>query len=130
MNDALPDAVDERLVPRRGAGIHTVELDGEAVLHDEEDGRLHLLNATGALLWACFDGTSSIGEIVSDISDELGVPYQEALADALALARKLGDQGVVANVRPATVEEGGVEIRASEPVEAADPRFVPEPPNP
>jgi hypothetical protein len=130
MNDVVPDEVDERFVPRRGTGIHTVELDGEAVLHDEEDGRLHLLNATGALLWACFDGTSSIGEIVSDISDVLGVPYQEALADALALARRLGDQGVLANVRPAAVTEDGVEIRASEPVDAADPRFLLEPPNP
>jgi Coenzyme PQQ synthesis protein D (PqqD) len=59
-------------VVRRGSAVHTVEVDGEAVVLN--DGRLHLLNATGALVWACFDGDGTIAEIATDISEGLGVP--------------------------------------------------------
>lgn len=115
-------------MPRRGTDVRTVEVDGEAVLLDEGRGHLHLLNATGALVWACLDGASSIGDIVSDISDELSVPYEQALDDTLTLTRELGEGGLLANVTPSS----GIEDEAPHPsgeVEAADPRFVLAPPD-
>lgn len=93
-----PDEIDERLVPQRSRAVHTVELDGEAVLLDETTNELHLLNATGALVWACFDGRSTIAEIVADISEGLGAPYSDVLTDSLAIARDLGQKGLLANV--------------------------------
>jgi hypothetical protein len=59
--EVTPDAIEDGFVPERGAGVHTVEVDGEAVLLN--DGRLHLLNSTGSLVWACFDGDATIAEI-------------------------------------------------------------------
>jgi hypothetical protein len=110
--------------------VYTVEVDGEAVLLDERTGRLHLLNATGALVWACFDGASSLGEIVSDLSDGLGAPRDVVLADVMSIARHLGDEGLLANVEPRHVL--GTADAAAEPSAqlSDDARFLPEPPNP
>jgi hypothetical protein len=124
-----PDAIDEGFVARRADGAHTVEVDGEAVLLS--DGRLHLLNATGALVWACFDGEGSIAEIAADISEGLGVPYDTVLEDTLTVARELGAEGLLASVAPAAdepVPEPADDGNASK--WASDPRFVDEPPNP
>ena len=119
--------VDERLVPVRREAVHTVEVDGEAVLLDEDGGRLHLLNATGAIVWACFDGESAIGEIVTDISEVLGTPRDVVLADTLAISRHLASEGLLANVEPARRRGPPVEGGAEPP---ADPRLLPEPLNP
>jgi Coenzyme PQQ synthesis protein D (PqqD) len=132
--DLSPGAIDDGFVARRGTEIHTVEIDGEAVLLNE--GRLHLLNATGALVWACFDGEATIAEIAADISEGLGVPYKTVLDDTLAVARELGAEGLLASVAPSTTdaipdttpENGATDESASK--WASDPRFVDEPPNP
>jgi hypothetical protein len=127
-----PDAIDETFVARRAPTAHTVEVDGEAVLLN--DGRLHLLNATGALVWACFDGDGTIAEIAADISDGLGVPYDAVLEDTLAVARELGMEGLLDAVAPAESEQepeaaGRVVAQGTESKWASDPRFVDEPPN-
>ena len=127
-----PDDIDEKFVARRVHTAHTVEVDGEAVLLN--DGRLHLLNATGALVWACFDGEGTIAEIAADISDGLGVRYGTVLEDTLAVARELGTEGLLDAVAPAEPEhdsDAGDQIVApgTESKWASDPRFVDEPPN-
>ena len=122
--------VNERFVAVRGDAVHTVEVDGEAVLLDEATNRLHLLNATGALVWACLDGVSSVGEIVTDLSEGLGVPYDVALGDTLAVVRNLGEEGLLANVAPPRHRDAGRTDGRTPAPETGDPRFVPEPPNP
>ena len=126
-----PDDVDESFVARRARTAHTVEVDGEAVLLN--DGRLHLLNATGTLVWACFDGEGTIGEIAADISDGLGVPYDTVLEDTLAVARELGSEGLLDQVEADPDQRadapGEVVAQGTESKWASDPRFVDEPPN-
>jgi Coenzyme PQQ synthesis protein D (PqqD) len=132
-HEVSPEAIDDRFVARRRAEVHTVEIDGEAVLLN--DGRLHLLNATGALVWACFDGDGTIGEIAADISEGLGVPYETVLDDTLAVARDLGAEGLLASVNPTATDAipdappEGVARHQSASKWASDPRFVDEPPN-
>jgi Coenzyme PQQ synthesis protein D (PqqD) len=124
-----PEAIDESFVARRTGTAHTVEVDGEAVLLN--DGRLHLLNATGALVWACFDGEGTIAEIAADISEGLGVPYDTVLEDTLTVARELGTEGLLASVTAAAadpVPEAAAD--GDESKWASDPRFIDEPPNP
>lgn len=127
-----PEAIDKDFVARRAEAAHTVEVDGEAVLLN--NGRLHLLNAAGALVWACFDGDGTIAEIAADISDGLGVPYDAVLEDTLAVARELGTEGLLDAVAPAEPEQdpdaaGRVAARGIESKWGSDPRFVDEPPD-
>lgn len=91
-------AVDESFVPARGDAVYAVEVDGEAVLLDEERGRLHLLSGTATLVWRCFDGKASIAAIVADLSEILGVDYDTALADTLTVVGQLVDEGLVHGV--------------------------------
>lgn len=119
--------ISAAFVPVRADDTHTVEADGEAVVLDEGADRLHLLNPTAALLWACFDGVSSLDEIAADIAEELGASPDVVLSDAVAVTRDLGEKGLLANVdapRRKDADRGTVL-----PAATSDPRFVAEPPN-
>jgi len=99
--------IDEGFIPARSGAVYEVEIDGEAVLLDEAANRLHLLNETGTLVWACFDGVATVGEIVTDLSDELGQPRDLVLADTLAVTRRLADEGLLAGIEAAAGEADG-----------------------
>lgn len=77
----------------KAASVCTIEVEPEALLLDEATGRVQVLNAAAALLWACLDGTSSLGEICADLADGLGAPYSTVLADTITVVRELLDEG-------------------------------------
>jgi len=95
-----PAEVDAAFVAVPAAAVHTVEIDGEAVLLDQDAERLHHLNPTAALVWACLDGRSSLGQIAADLSSELDVPFDTVLADTVVVIGQLGDEGLLAGVDP------------------------------
>jgi hypothetical protein len=90
--------LDAEFVPVRGSDVYTVEIDGEAVLLDEVGNRLHHLNHTASLLWACFDGQAQVRELAAEICDELDLPYDAVLADTLRVVRELGREGLLEGV--------------------------------
>jgi Coenzyme PQQ synthesis protein D (PqqD) len=94
-----PLAIGADFVPTRAHSVYTVEIDGEAVLLEEVANRLHHLNHTATLLWACFDGHASAGELAAEICEELGLPYETVLADTVAVLRELGSEGLLDGVR-------------------------------
>ncbi len=100
-----PGPMDEAFVPTRSAAVHTVEIDGEAVLLDQAADRLHHLNATAALVWACLDGRSTLAQIAADLGAELGAPVDTVLADTLVVMRRLHDEGLLVAVDPAPAGE-------------------------
>jgi hypothetical protein len=100
MSRSWPETVDEGYVALPSGAVHTVEIDGEAVLLDQSAERLHHLNATATLVWACLDGRSSLGRIATDLSAELGAPFATVLADTVEVVLRLGDEGLLAGVAP------------------------------
>jgi hypothetical protein len=99
MTDRDPRSLDQEFVPARAVAVHTVEIDGEAVLLDQDRNRLHHLNHTATLLWTCFDGHAPVRELAAEISDELTLPYDTVLADTIDVVRQLGAQGLLDGVR-------------------------------
>jgi hypothetical protein len=95
---ASAKAIDGEYAPLRSPTVYTVEIDGEAVLLDEDANRLHHLNHTAALLWQCFDGQATVGDLATEISEELGLPYETVLADSLTAVRNLGAEGLLDGV--------------------------------
>lgn len=93
-----PDAPSADARPRRAAPVHTVVLDGEAVLLDQQENRLHLLNHTATLAWQLFDGEATLHELARDISAELGVDREAVLADLVGVTRSLGAEGLLEGV--------------------------------
>lgn len=125
--------------------VSTVEVGHEAILVDEAGGWTHPLNASGALVWACLDGVSSLDEICLDVSEVLGVPFERVAADVEGLARRLLDERLATapgydppGLGAARAEcicgsvhgdDGVHDVRAGG-TEADDPRLLREPPNP
>jgi hypothetical protein len=92
--------VDETFVPAQSPHTFVVELDGEAVVLDEDANRIHLLNHTATLIWNCLDGDIDVRGLAMEIGEVLGLPFEQVLADTLAVVRDLGDEGLLDGVRP------------------------------
>jgi hypothetical protein len=92
------DAIDTHFTPARADDVYTVLLDGEAVLLDEGENRLHLLNHTATLAWQLFDGEATLDELATDVSAELDVGHDVVLADLLTITCHLGDEGLLVGV--------------------------------
>jgi len=100
------DSIDDAFAPARGGHVHTVVLDGEGVLLDEHENRLHLLNVTATLLWQLYDGATTLADLADDLSAELGGGRATILADLVTISRHLGSEGLLEGVTP---EPGGEE---------------------
>jgi hypothetical protein len=95
-----------------------VEIDGDAIVLDEDQNRLHLLNATAALVWTFCDGSGTLAEIANDLAEVFDSPPDQLVAELVALARVLGAEGlldgVAADPGPHGIEVPQVEV--SDPV--------------
>jgi hypothetical protein len=89
------EELDRGSSPRRGHDVHTVVLDGEAVLLDERENHLHVLNHTATLLWQLYDGSTTLEALASEISDELGLDHEAIVADLVAMTRHLAQEGLL-----------------------------------
>jgi PqqD family protein of HPr-rel-A system len=77
----------------RAATVHAVSLDGEAVLYDSPLGRLHVLNASAALVWDCLDGSVTGAQLASELAQAFGVDpaaMKGQIDDVLATLRREG----------------------------------------
>ena len=93
--------IDAGFAPRQRPDVASVELDGEMVLAATEDnGYLvtHWLNATGAIVWQCFDGSTSLDELISDLGAAFGADRDVVAGDVLRLTRALGVAGLLDGV--------------------------------
>jgi hypothetical protein len=116
--------IDETNMPAPDPAVYTVELDGEAVLLDQDTGGLHLLNSTGTLVWLCLDGQSTLAEIAADIADGLRADPSRVRDDVLALARQFADEGLLTGSQAVESPE-----RSGDGEERLSP-YVDEPPDP
>lgn len=83
-----PDAV----MPRR-RGLPDRRLDNELMVRDPENGRVHFLNPTAALIWNCCDGQQRVADCVQQIRLTFAIPASiDVMADVRTtlteLARK------------------------------------------
>ncbi len=122
-----PGTIGTSFAPRRSPSVATVELEGDFVLLDEGNGRLYRLNATAALPWSCFDGTATLDEIVTDLSDVFSSPRAQVLEDVLSVAWELGRSGLLAGVR--SHEDCSALSAWEHEAEWDDPHFLVEPPS-
>lgn len=81
--------------PRRRPQIAWVQLDGEAVLYDEESGDVHVLNPTGAIVWECLDGSITVAEVVGDLEAAYGDTTGTIRRDVMQLVTTLADAGLL-----------------------------------
>lgn len=82
--------------PKAREDLTVVELDGEAVIYDEESSELHLLNPTATIVFGLCDGTATMREMASDISQVFGVPIEDVERQVRTLIRRLRKANLLA----------------------------------
>ena len=84
--------------PKVRDDLSVVELDGEAVIYDEQTADLHHLNPTATIVFGLCDGTATMAEIATDISDAFGVPAAEVETQVRGLVRQFRKAKLLAGV--------------------------------
>jgi len=74
----LPEIVAS-YVPRGRSDVGVAQRDGNHVLVDRSAGTVHVLNETAAVIWACLDGSGTIGEIANDLAEVFARDPREVL---------------------------------------------------
>jgi len=78
---------------RRVEGIAWREIDGEAVLVNVRSDEVMHLNPAASFLWSSLDGQATLEEIARSMTGEFDVEADTALADSVAFAASLVEQG-------------------------------------
>ena len=81
--------------PSLRKGLTTVELDGEAVVYDEASSELHHLNPAATIVLSLCDGTLSVEEIASAVSDAFELSLDHVLPDVRAAVERFGQAGLL-----------------------------------
>ena len=76
-------------------GLTTVELDGEAVVYDEANGELHHLNPAATVVLSLCDGTRTVEEIASAVSEAFDLSPDHVLPDVRAAVERFGQAGLL-----------------------------------
>lgn len=77
------------LRPRVRTDVTVTELDGEAVIYDEQSGDLHHLNAPATLVLGLCDGSATVDEMSAAIAEAFGRPVGEVTVQVSALVEEL-----------------------------------------
>lgn len=97
------DAIDTHFAAEPWPWVASVELDGEVVLYNETNGRVHLVNDSGSLVWQLLDGATTVAEIGDAIAEATGGDVDVITYDVLSLVRMLADLGVIVGFDPKPV---------------------------
>ncbi|MBV9216083.1 MAG: PqqD family protein [Acidobacteria bacterium] len=65
----------------RTSGIIEQTLGHEVLLYNMDNDKAYCLNETAALVWKKSDGTRSVAEISSELSEKLGAPVPDSLVE-------------------------------------------------
>jgi hypothetical protein len=84
--------------PIARADLIVEELDGEAVIYDEETTELHHLNPTATIVFGLCDGTSTVGEMSAEIAAAFGVPTEQVEPQVRTLIERFDQAELLARV--------------------------------
>ncbi|HEV3407582.1 MAG TPA: PqqD family protein [Gaiellaceae bacterium] len=81
--------------PVRSAAVTLERVGQEAILHDRERGRVHVVNGSAAHLWELCDGRATLDEIVAAFAASYGAPPDAVRADVEGVVATFRDLGVL-----------------------------------
>jgi PqqD family protein of HPr-rel-A system len=81
--------------PRARSDLSVVSMGGETVIYDERHGDLHHLTPTASLVFQVCDGTATVRELASDISEVFGAPVKRVEREVRSLVREFREIGLL-----------------------------------
>ncbi|HXY73487.1 MAG TPA: PqqD family peptide modification chaperone [Actinomycetota bacterium] len=94
------DDIGMDFAPARREDVLIKELDGDLVLVNRDEDSVHVLNATAAIVWNCFDGESALSDIADDLADVFQQPTDQMRDDVLGITQWIGELGLLEGVVP------------------------------
>jgi len=67
--------------PKRRSDLNYRTIEGETVILNRKEGRLHQLNPTASFIWDCCDGGSNIADIIDRLAGAYEVDFSTARKD-------------------------------------------------
>lgn len=93
--DLAPSDVTPAFAPRLRDHVTFVAVEDEAILHDGDQGTLHLLDPIAALVCRLFDGSATLAQLADDLAAAFEVPRDRIEGDVVAMTADLGAQCLV-----------------------------------
>jgi len=81
--------------PRAAEKLEIRVVGGESLVHDQTNGKVHVLNSTAAKILELCDGSRSSDDIARLISDETHADMQLVAGDVAAIIRQFENLGLV-----------------------------------
>lgn len=79
--------------PKIRSDLTVVELEGEAVIYDDETRQVHYLNQTATIVFNLCDGSSTIKELAGDIADAFSLQQDEVERQVRTVLRNFREAG-------------------------------------
>jgi hypothetical protein len=79
--------------PKVRSDFTVVELEGEAVIYDDQTRQVHYLNRTATIVFNLCDGNSTVKELSGDIADAFSLPPEEVERQVRTLIRSFREAG-------------------------------------
>jgi PqqD family protein of HPr-rel-A system len=76
------------LKPKTRADLTVVELDGEAIVYDDESRKIHHLNPTATIVFNLCDGSATISELSGEIAEAFKLQPDEVERQVRGLLRQ------------------------------------------
>jgi hypothetical protein len=81
------------LKPKVRSDLTVVELEGEAVIYDDDTRQVHYLNRTATIVFNLCDGTSTVKELSADIADAFSLKPEQVERQVRTLIRSFREAG-------------------------------------
>jgi PqqD family protein of HPr-rel-A system len=81
--------------PARNAAVTLERVGREAILHDRERGRVHVVNGSAARLWELCDGRAALDEIVVEFAASYKTSPEAVRDDVETTVAAFRDLGVL-----------------------------------
>ena len=82
-------------IPQRKEGLHVREIEGQTVILDSENERMHTLNETAAFVFEAIDGRHTVEEISEALRERFEVSAEIAAEDTRRLVQQFADLQLV-----------------------------------
>ena len=85
-------------VPQLRDDLEVREIDGDAVVLDQTNDRMHTLNASAACIFRAINGQRDIATICEALTEEFDVPLERAEADVSSVLEEFERLGLLQGV--------------------------------
>jgi len=76
------------MIPRQAQHISTKEIDGQTMVLDRQNGKLHELNSTASFIWQSCDGHTPVTDIVAATAHAFDMDPSAVEEDVTAALRE------------------------------------------